>query len=389
MVSPRFSKDVIAQMRLSQLRELARRLGVGRYSSMLRQDLLSAIQAQAPRANAAESFTEPTTVVVPPVQTANQASSEETPSVLAAMPSTETSSPAELSVPVAEGPTWVWFQPLDSQWALVRWGIHSVDREQARAAGGQQLVLRITDVTDRLAQDGRPHTLQEVMVEANSQEWHIPIPLGERDYRVELGYRTSTGGWISLGFSSVARMPGDLDLGSSAFVPFSMVETRDDAVTWEAPRAMPGQHERLYQQSNSGYQRPRLGSEAFHEQGAWSHGSAGGHLSGAGPWASGREASGAGLAPRQRSFWLVADAELIVYGATDPAATLTVGADQHALTSDGTFRLHMAFPDGDQTYPIQALAADGEQKRSITLDFRRTTPHAHVNAREAAVAEWF
>jgi hypothetical protein len=389
MVSPRFSKDVIAQMRLSQLRELAKRLGVGRYSSMLRQDLLSAIQAQAPRANAAESFTEPTTVVVPPVQTGNQASSEETPSVLAAMPSTETSSPAELSVPVAEGPTWVWFQPLDSQWALVRWGIHSVDREQARAAGGQQLVLRITDVTDRLAQDGRPHTLQEVMVEANSQEWHIPIPLGERDYRVELGYRTSTGGWISLGFSSVARMPGDLDLGSSAFVPFSMVETRDDAVTWDAPRAMPGQHERLYQQSNSGYQRPRLGSEAFHEQGAWSHGSAGGHLSGAGPWASGREASGAGLAPRQRSFWLVADAELIVYGATDPAATLTVGADQHALTSDGTFRLHMAFPDGDQTYPIQALAADGEQKRSITLDFRRTTPHAHVNAREAAVAEWF
>ena len=35
--------------------------------------------------------------------------------------------------------------------------------------------------------------------------------------------------------------------------------------------------------------------------------------------------SGAGVvAPRQRSFWLVADAELIVYGATDPA-----GQTQH------------------------------------------------------------
>jgi hypothetical protein len=389
MASPGFSKDVLAQMRLSQLRELAKRFRVGRYSSMLRPDLLSAIQAQALRVNAAETFTEPTTVVVPPVQMADQVSSEESPWVLAAMPSTETVSPAEVPVRAAEGPTWVSFQPLDSQWALVRWGIHSADREGARAAGGQQLALRITDVTDRLSQDGRPHTLQEVMVEANSQEWHIPVPLGERDYRVELGYRTSTGGWISLGFSSVGRMPGDLDLGSSAFVPFSMVETRDDAVTWDAHLASPGQHERLYQQSNQGYQRLRLGSETFHEQGARSHGSAGGHLSGVGPWASGREASGAGLAPRQRSFWLVADAELIVYGATDPAATLTVGADQHALTSDGTFSLHMAFPDGDQTYPIQALAADGEQKRSITLDFRRTTPHADVNTREAAVAEWF
>ena len=396
MNSPRFSRDVLAQMRLSQLRELARRLGVGHYSSMLKLDLLSAIQAQAPRVVASESFTETTTVVVPPVQMVDQPFVdqpfiEETPSVLAPMPSVETASPAEVRVPVAEAHTWVWFQPFDSQWALVRWGIHSADHEEARAAGGQQLALRITDVTDRLAQDGRPHTLQEVMVEASSQEWHIPVPLGERDYRVELGYRTTTGGWISLGFSSVARVPGNLDLGSSAFVPFSIVETRDDAVTWDAPLAVPGQHERLYQQSSQGYQRLRLGSEAFHEQGAWSHGAAGGHLSGAGPgpWASGREASGAGLAPRQRSFWLVADAELIVYGATDPAATLTVGAEKHALTSDGTFSLHMAFPDGDQTYPIQALAADGEQKRSITMDFRRTTPHSHVNTREAAAAEWF
>ncbi|MEI6616062.1 MAG: DUF4912 domain-containing protein, partial [Cyanobium sp. ELA507] len=36
-----------------------------------------------------------------------------------------------------------------------------------------------------------------------------------------------------------------------------------------------------------------------------------------------------------------------------------------------------------------AIAADGEQKRNITLEFRRTTPEANVNPQEAAVAEWF
>ena len=60
-----------------------------------------------------------------------------------------------------------------------------------------------------------------------------------------------------------------------------------------------------------------------------------------------------------------------------------------ALASDGTFRLHTVFPDGDQNYPIAALAADGEQKRSITLDFQRRTPHAKVNQRDEAVVEWF
>jgi hypothetical protein len=47
------------------------------------------------------------------------------------------------------------------------------------------------------------------------------------------------------------------------------------------------------------------------------------------------------------------------------------------------------FRDGQQLYPIEAVAADGVQKRNITLEFRRSTPEAHVNTREAAIPEWF
>jgi uncharacterized protein len=59
------------------------------------------------------------------------------------------------------------------------------------------------------------------------------------------------------------------------------------------------------------------------------------------------------------------------------------------LSGDGTFRFQMAFPDGKQNYPIRAVAADGVQNRSITLDFKRTTPEAVVNTREEAIPEWF
>jgi hypothetical protein len=85
----------------------------------------------------------------------------------------------------------------------------------------------------------------------------------------------------------------------------------------------------------------------------------------------------------------VADAELIVYGATDPSATLTIGDRQVPLEADGSFHLHVPFSDGEQLYPIRAVAADGEQKRSIRLDFQRQTPEARVNSREAAQLEWF
>jgi hypothetical protein len=175
------------------------------------------------------------------------------------------------------------------------------------------------------------------------------------------------------------------------FIPFSL-EAVPSGQPVPAEPADSGLHERLYQTATARWRRLGRGSEAFHElEGSLGHDSgAGGQMSAAGLWASGRSESGAGgVGARQRSFWLVADAELIVYGATDPSARLTIGGEEVPLSPDGTFRIQVPFRDGQQMYPIEAVAADGEQKRSITLDFRRSTPEAHVNTAEAAVSEWF
>jgi hypothetical protein len=96
---------------------------------------------------------------------------------------------------------------------------------------------------------------------------------------------------------------------------------------------------------------------------------------------------------RRRPFWLEVDAELIVYGATDPAARLTIRGDPVRLSADGTFRLETAFPDGRQIYPIQAVAADGLQRRSITMGFQRRTTVEKGNGRSEGrgevMPEWF
>ena len=63
---------------------------------------------------------------------------------------------------------------------------------------------------------------------------------------------------------------------------------------------------------------------------------------------------------------MVADAELIVYGATDPSAKLTIGDEEVPLAADGTFRLQVPFRDGSQKYEIKAVDASGEQEKSIT-----------------------
>ena len=120
--------------------------------------------------------------------------------------------------------------------------------------------------------------------------------------------------------------------------------------------------------------------------------------SGAGMWAvptaSGQNMSGAGfsgdVAPvKPRKFWLVADAELIVYGATEPDATVTIGDRKIKLNSDGTFRFQMSFQDGVIDYPIKAVAIDGEQTRSVHMNFERETPSRNTNTKAEAVEEWF
>ena len=175
------------------------------------------------------------------------------------------------------------------------------------------------------------------------------------------------------------------------FVPFSLEAPAAAAVAVTAvPQAAPGIHERVYQTATSTFRAVGRGSEAFHEVDASGEDSHGLNASGAGLWASGRHESGAGgVASRQRSFWLVADAELIVYGATEPSASLSIGDQQIPLEADGTFRVHVPFRDGEQLYPIRAVAADGEQQRSIRLEFERRTPEARVNHKEEAVLDWF
>ncbi len=357
----------LASLSMRQLRELARTLGIQRYSAQDKAALSEAISERSgDEASAERSLTAVEAEMAP-----------------APRPAVETR---------------VVFLPRDPQWAYVFWDVSETDRSDALGAGASQLCLRVADVTGLEGGSAHPHTLQEVVVDSHATEWYLPVPLSDRDYRVELGYRKVGGGWISLAFSSVARVPAlhPSEQILDQFVPFSLDALPTPVASLPAP-AEPvdsGLHERLYQSATSPWRRLGRGSEAFHEIDSTAGLQGGGAFweSGAGPWASGRNASGSGIggvAPRQRSFWLVADAELIVYGATDPSARLSIGGEEVPLSADGTFRVQVPFRDGQQLYPIEAVAADGEQKRSITMEFRRSTPEANVNTREAAHAEWF
>jgi len=65
--------------------------------------------------------------------------------------------------------------------------------------------------------------------------------------------------------------------------------------------------------------------------------------------------------------------ELIVYGATEPDAKVTVQGREIKLNKDGTFSLRFALPDGKQIIPVRAESNDGVDVRVITPVVKKET----------------
>ena len=83
--------------------------------------------------------------------------------------------------------------------------------------------------------------------------------------------------------------------------------------------------------------------------------------------------SGSPVRKKVRSFWFMVDCELIVYGATEPDAKVTVQGKPITLRRDGTFTLRYSLPDGTQVIPCKAVSGDDIEERMITPIVNRET----------------
>ena len=80
-----------------------------------------------------------------------------------------------------------------------------------------------------------------------------------------------------------------------------------------------------------------------------------------------------GAAEKGRGFWFRVGTELIVYGATEPGAKVTVQGRPVSLRPDGTFSLRFALPDGFQVIPATAQSADGVDEITVTSTVEKST----------------
>ncbi len=212
-------------------------------------------------------------------------------------------------------------------------------------------VLRVYDVSQVNFNGKNAHRYFDIEVNTEAQSWYIDTGGPGRWWCVDYGLRLVTGEFITIVRSNVVQTPLD---GPSW-------ETDEE---WMIPEEMFG---RLYGMGFGVGQSSPVGK-------AWQERVKKALFSGV--LSSPGITSGASPVKKKgksRSFWLVVDCELIVYGATEPDATVYVQGKKIKLRHDGTFTMRYGLPDGKQVIPVKAISSDNEEERTITPIVTRET----------------
>ena len=205
-------------------------------------------------------------------------------------------------------------------------------------------VLRVYDVTNIIFNGANAHRFFDIQINDFANSWYVDTAGPGRAWCVDLGLMLADGRFITILRSNVVQTP----LDGPSWV------TDEE---WMIPDEM---FARLYGMGFGLGKSSPVG-------GAWQERIKQGLFS------SGLSSSPVKKEIKERSFWLKVDCELIVYGATEADAKVTVQGAPIKLRPDGTFTLRYYLPDGKQIIPVEATSADKLEKRTITPTVTRET----------------
>ncbi len=231
----------------------------------------------------------------------------------------------------------------DPHWLYCYWEVNDSRRSEIRQQIGDDAFYRSREFLRVYDQDSGKHHDIEVGAARN---WYVHVPAANRTYYVEIGFLTPDGRFIAAARSNNVTTPLD-----------TMSEVIDEQ--WLIP-----DWDRMYALSGGfGIGRGSQEIKELMKKRFQQEASSGWLFSPSSPVRKMGE----------RPFWLVANCELIVYGATEPSATVTVQGRKIDLREDGTFSLRFSLPDGKQFIPIEAIRDDGAERRKITPQVERKT----------------
>ena len=249
-------------------------------------------------------------------------------------------------------------------WMHAFWEITPRSISRAQAALGQEWhsarpVLRVLRIETASQASPAARVIREIEVHGGVKNWFIDVREPMR-CKVEIGYLTTSGRFHGLARSNAVTTP-----------PASQSDTLD--VHWGE---ILGDCDRIYAMSggfspeNNSTELQELFEERLRRPMVTS------------PKSTGPE-DGDSEPTFRTDFQLDVDAEMVVYGVTQPDARVTLQGEPVRVQSDGTFRVRVDMPNKRQVLPIIATAPDGARRQMIVMAVERNTKSLEPHGRDA------
>jgi hypothetical protein len=306
---------------------------------------------------------------------------------------------AEAELPEAYGTRRLFLAARDPHWLYAHWDLTREQQLRCNARSvDSHFVLRV------YAGKVEGHPICEIHVHPESRHWFAHVDRAGDVYAAELGYYSTLGKWVRVAASSSTVTPPDTVSAESgaefATIPFEFSFARLMEIVKAAVRENLPLARAVEELRRRGH--PELPRVASHPPSSWTSQQEQAlakiiNIDDARRvWMGSfeitelirrrlaREISSLGVSSlsspfggveRPKGFWFNVNAELVVYGATEPTAKVTLGGHEIKLRADGSFSYRFALPDGKYDLPAVAVSVDNTEARAVDLRFTRKTEH--------------
>ena len=248
-------------------------------------------------------------------------------------------------------------------WELTRKGIQRAEAALSQQWHGARPVLRLLEVHGQGTSSTSETVVRHIPVHGGVNNWYVDVQEPPKTYRLDIGYLAPDEQFFVLARSNVVNTPraGTADAIDENW---SDVAANVDKIFAMSGGFSPdGAGQELQELFEERLRRP-MGSPLLAR-----------HGSGA------RAILNDG---HRRKFAFDLDAELIIYGGTDPEAHVTLQGDPVELRRDGTFTVRFRLPNCRQVIPAVASSADGVEQRTIVIAVERNTKVMEPVVRDAS-----
>lgn len=244
----------------------------------------------------------------------------------------------------------------DPYWIHVYWSLCMRTIDRAKVALRHhwhvaQPVLRLFKVVSDGATNPRRQHLRDIPIHGGVDNWYIEVSDPPARFQVEIGYLHQNTQFYKLVTSNIVATPRNQVTD----------QVNDVDGNWSGVAA---DFDRVFKLSG-GLESHNAALKAVFEEKLRRPMSAP-LLSRFGPRPQGNEKT-------KRNFDFQIDADVVLFGQTDPSVQVSIKGEPLHLNPDGTFSVRFSMPEKRHVFPVDAVGSDGVETQRVIIALERNT----------------